>query len=395
MPHPATLLSAYAPSYIHDYIDKVKPEKIYVYVDVKNCLTSLYLESVCYEILNISDSQGSTDTSIFQSFLYVVSFWKKLVSSRNIGCSVFFFADIGRSELYHLRIDKGYKENRTIAALSFNDEKVKEIRDQNFHLGESICNKIPGVYFILLTNLEADFVSYYLISRKFRDQNILHIQCSSDHDLLQSLIYPNVIQVYKSKDTRVIVDQKTIFYNWCKLDKYTGKNKQNKIQKANTINPQYYVAAMSITGDAGDSVPGVKGIGPLTTLDMLSDQRIVDKLIGGPSELDDRVFSGGDFFKYDEIDLGLLSSKWQAAVRTNKETGVVNRSYKLISFEHLCRVLENPVCTEQSECIKYIDRVLSKSGYECVPSAKSLLLGTKDLPNNYLTEEICESLFLL
>jgi len=395
MPNPATILSAYPTQAINDIIKEKNPKTLHVYIDIKNVAISLFVESVCAEILNVSECGGYLDSSIFQSFFYISSEWKKYAIARNLHLKIFLITDIGRSESYHKKIDKRYKENRDIVGHTspVGSTKIKEIRDQNFNLGDQICNKFEDIFFFNLKFLESDFLSYYLISRKFQnDDSILHIICSSDHDLYQNLLFSNTVQIYKSRQIKVTMDYRQIFTNWSHVEKSGAKNKSKKYESISKLNPWYFPAMMGITGDAGDDVEGVRGVGALTVLNMFDDQEIVMKLIGTPQELDDRVASGGKFFKEDEIGLKNLSKKWQ---KVFLENDLVTRSFKLVSFEQLSRYLENSSLLEDKKYLKYIDDVLEKKDVDMMPSAYSFLTAIHGtLSDNYLTEDMIDPLFI-
>lgn len=401
MPHPTALLSTYSSEDLDYIINRDRPNELHIYVDIKNAMTSMFVEDVCQELITLSAQNKFMDSSIFQSFIWNAAYWKGYATRNRMACKIFFFTDIGKSALYHLRIDRDYKKNRDIklahtsATLpTYASEKLKGIRDQNFNLAEIICNKIKDVYFINLKDLESDFVAYFLMSRRFKDRSdILNIIHSSDHDLFQNLLLPaNTVQMFKIRGTRVVMDSRSIFSTWAKLEKASDSSKSKRYEIIGKLDPNYYPSMMAITGDVGDDVPGIKGFGPLTVIDMYKDPEIVNAVIGSPQELDDRIAAGGKFCKPESEMLihRLGKSKWKNVII---DDDIVTRSYKLVSFEQLCRRLENPECTEQKDRINYIDRILTKSHGKEIPSTKSFMYAIDKLSDSYLTESVVAPLF--
>lgn len=367
--------------------------EIYVYIDLKNVLTSLFVEDVVNQIISNSQTMTNVDSSIFQSILYSISVWKSYAKTKNLKLKIFISTDIGKT-CYHASIHKGYKASRAIINTSspINGEEIKSIRDRNFNISELICNRIPNVYFFCMKYLESDFVPYYLINRKFNNDNILHIICSSDKDLYQALMKPNVIQTYKLKGVSTLLSKNSILQKYIKFRKLSENSKLDKIQKIAKIDPQYITMMMALCGDVSDDVPGIKGIGPVKALEMLAQTDIVNKLVGSIENVETRILKGEKVLLEDQIGLRNLPDLWQIAVRNND---LVTMAYKLISFESLCRWLEKKDNTEKISYLDYMDDVLNKKNIKVILSSDifyaSLVNKLEDL---YLTPQIINEMFL-
>lgn len=398
MPAPHTLISSYPSNDLGNLITKVKPSKLHVYVDLKNVLTAIFIPKVVNEIVVNTSTMSFMDSSIFQSCLNFASFWRRYGYKFGLECEVFFCTDIGRS-VYHLNIDKKYKANREIAKFGdslVHDAELKNIRDKNFILAEQVCNMIPNVHFFCLRHLESDFLPYYLMSRYYKETtNVLHIVCSNDKDLLQAILRPFAVQIFKNTDNtgshRNILTKKMVLSHYTKIHKLKSPKSQIKNSKlAAEVDPNWITGMMSCVGDGGDDVDGVKGIGELKALEIFHQKSILEKTVGTPSELEDRISSGGQFFLEDQIGLSQLDKNWQKVFIENP---LVTKAYKLISLESLCRWMEKQDTTEKTDYIRYIDKILTKTGIEQIPSHDIFLKSLEFLEDFQLNENVIPSLF--
>lgn len=390
MPNPNNLINLYPPRVLSDIINEKQPNSLYVYIDLKNVLRSLFVEDVVREIILNSQTMNNIDSSIFQAILYTVSYWKNFAEQMGLSSKIFICSDIGKSS-YHRSIYNKYKYRRDIlnssAAIG---EKIKKIRDKNFLLAEHICNKLPDVYFFCLKYLESDFLPYYLITRKFTGEDIFHVVCSNDKDLYQTLINDNVIQLYRMNKTNNVLSRRSILPTYLKVNKPSTKKKAEKLEKISKIDKNYLAAMMAVIGDDVDDIPGIDGIGPVSVINLFSQTETVENLMGTPEELEERISIGGKIFLEDRIGLGYMSELWRKVFLRND---LVTQAYKLISFESLCRWLENGSSTDKTEYIKYVDKLLNKDGIQTIPTPKSFITSLQVIEDLYLTEETIENLF--
>ena len=191
--HPSSLLSYYPTFGILDEILSYgEYNQLNIYIDLKNNLQTTYMEHAIINILESTQRSKYFDTSVFSSLISFLAFHKRYAIARNIKLNFIIFFETGKS-MYHKNISKDYKVGRRIDDLYGLDNEKRElfysVLQKNFQLVEAACNKIPNVSVIRLKNLEADFVPYYLTTRKIVDMspNIAHVVYSNDHDLLQCL----------------------------------------------------------------------------------------------------------------------------------------------------------------------------------------------------------------
>jgi hypothetical protein len=331
--HPSSLLPYY-PTY--SVLDEVLAYGNYktlnIYLDLKNTLQTTYME---HAVLNILDnSRGKIiDTSVFTSLLSFLSFHKIYSIKRDIHINFYIFLENG-SSFYHQNIDKEYKRNRKIGdffGLPLTDiDTFFEVLRSNYSLMESVCNKIPSIKVIRLTNLEADFVPYYLITRnlvKINDDTAQLIY-SNDHDFFQCISIDHCFIYNKGSNYKKILRQGNVMDHFLKT-------------KSN-ISPEYVSLALSIIGDSSDNIKGVNGIGAKRFVDNFDT---INKMIGGSMKnLYDNIQSNRDIFDMSSID---QKNKYiNSIVEEEKNNQRVSRNMKLISFEILSRVLDDPPSTE-------------------------------------------------
>jgi len=261
-----------------------KYDTLNIYVDLKGVARGMYMDHSRINIVESTKMSRQTDSSLFESLLMFLVFHKTYALKRGIKINFYIFYEMGPS-FYHLHIDKKYKSNRKIDNLPGLDKVGKEIFisviQKNLILIEKVFNKIPNTKVIMLKNMEADFIPYYLIKNKLvsTEDNVCHLIFSNDHDLFQNLIFDNVYQFMKTT-TKRILKKGDIVNTYLK-------------HKCNVIDV-FFPLIMSILGDKGDGiVDKVKGIGEKTVPKIIDD---VVNLIGGMDNLYDNVFNNNQIF---------------------------------------------------------------------------------------------------
>jgi len=399
----SVLLESLCPFFTISIDELKKYEKIHIYIDLKNSFKALYIENVYQELVEQTYSQNNFISSlIFQSILLYVSKWKELIRSLdNIKeWKIFIANDYGES-IYHNNISKSYKVSRCLSTslldmrlsnieeqtdvvesvknkvkenvlklktklltdentkrISKLQEKFRPIRNNNFNMAERFLNRyVKNVYFITLKNIESDFVPYYLITRKFKDDDkILHIICSNDHDMYQALLYDNIIQIFSSSKGVVTLDKKTVIPYY--LYHSFGFLDNVKRELCSKITIKDLPILMSLSGDMGDDIVGLDGVGPVTAAKMLLDRRVTSSVIGDIDELKNRVNNGGMFLKTETFIIP-DNSIWNRILKKYKSISDVNKiltsSYRLISFEQLCLWLEKNDSLFKKESLDILD----------------------------------------
>jgi len=384
------IIASYPPNSLESYLKKIEPKRLRIFIDLRNVQTGLFVDDIVREIVNNTEINQCLDNTIFQDLLKYVCWWKKFGNSKGLETSIYISNDIG-SSVYHKEIHKEYKAER-VHARAMLPEYYKDltgIRQKNDEICENVFNRLPNIHYFKLKFLECDFLHYWLITRKFQnDDDSLNIICSNDKDMYQSLILPNVIQIYSLRGNKYIIDEDNCLQTYTKSSRKTVKSKMRIDEYIKNIDKGFIPAIMSFVGDKSDGVPGINKIGPMNSIKFFADKDFVEEYIGTVDELDNRVFLENKFFKKDEYD-----SKYGKLLKTALENEeVLVNAYKMISYEMLCRWLEMRNNTTKIEWTKYIDSVLRK---EKVMTSGKLFYDVicKKIPNFSLNEEYINNIF--
>lgn len=341
-------LLSYYPTYavLDEVLTSGNYDTINLYFDIKNNLQSLYMQHAILNIVESSLLSSFIDTSIFESIIHFLSFHKIYAASRKIKVNFFIFFESGTSN-YHLNICKKYKISRRIDDLYGLDREKRDlffnIFQKNLMLLESACNKMPNIKVIRLPNLEADFVPYYLITRKLVNvsSNNCHVIYSNDHDLLQCLNDNTFVYIKVPKSKKLVKK---------------GQALKTYLKFSDEYPDEYLPLSMSVIGDVGDDVCGVKGIGGKTLEKILNE---IVSLTGGIDNLYDNVYNEKPIF---DTSLNKNLNKYTYKIIEKEENEkLISNNLKLTSFEVLSKFLENATSTEMIEKRKIIENVINQN----------------------------------
>lgn len=340
---------SYYPTYslLDSILSYSKSEVVNIYVDLKNIAKSLFLEDVAINLVESTKISNRIDASLFSSLLEFLGFHKEYSLKREVDIKFYIFYEMGES-FYHLNINKNYKSSRKIDRLPGLDKVGKQlftkINQNNLKLIERAFNKIPNIKVICLEHFEADFIPYYLIKNSLvRDG--CHIIYSTDHDMYQTMrLGENIFQYARGNDVqskRKIIMKNQIMKNYLKFD--------------NEISDEYFILSMAVLGDKNDDVPKVKRIGP-KTIPKIIDQLV--KCVGGMDNLYSNIINNKPIFGANienEIDDKVILS----IIEEERKNKLISNNLKLISFEIISRVVDDPPTTEIMERRNKIHNILN------------------------------------
>jgi len=374
--HPSSLLSYY-PTYA--ILDEIRSygdyKKMTIFMDLKNNLQTTYMEHAIVNIVENSKKSKYKDSSIFSSIISFLGFHKIYGIKRGIDIDFIIFFETGQS-YYHKNISKQYKISRKIDDLyglkREDRELFFEVLQSNFALIDKACNKLPGVKVIKVPNLEADFIPYYLLSRKILPYNgeTCYITYSNDHDLWQCAAKDSYIFSKAAKIKKII---------------RPGTVMKNYLKKENDISDLYLPLAMSVVGDSGDDVDGVENIGPVRFLETF------DELISLTGNI-------WDIYRKVENNLPLIdpiptqfSNKYlKTIVDEEVKNKTISKNLKLVSFELISRALDNPKTVSLIEKRELIEKILKKD--EVVPL--KILSNALERSGVFLTDTSMDLLYI-
>lgn len=350
--HPSSLLSYY-PTYaiLDEIVSYGNYKKLTIFMDLKNNLQTTYMEHAIVNIIENTKGSKYKDSSIFSSVISFLSFHKIYGIKRGIDINFIIFFETGQS-YYHKNISKKYKISRKIDDLyglkRVDRELFYEVLHSNYAVIDKACNRLPGVKVIRIPNLEADFLPYYLLSRKKvpYDGSVGYITYSNDHDLMQCVATDSYVYS-KSAKTRKIIKPGTIMYNYLKRE--------------NTIPDIYLPLAMSVIGDPGDDVDGVDGIGPARFLEMFDE---LISLTGNMGEIYKKVENNLPLI--DPIPTKFKNKYLKTVVGAEVKDKTISKNLKLVSFELISKALDNPKSVSMIDKRELIMKILEKD--EIIPS---------------------------
>ena len=360
--HPSSLLSYY-PTYavLDEIVSYGNYKKLTIFIDLKNALQTTYMEHAIINIVENSKQTKFMDTSIFSSVISFLSFHRIYGMKRGIDINFIIFFETGQS-YYHLNISKEYKISRKIDDLYGLDRADRElfwkVLHTNFRLVEQACNKMPNVKVVRMSHLEADFIPYYLLSRKKlkSDAETGYITYSNDHDLWQCAAKDSYIYSKAGKNKQII---------------RSGNIMSRFLKKPCEYEDVYLTLAMAVIGDPGDDVTGVKGVGPARFLSILPQ---IVAMTGNMKEVYKRVENGQDLFN--PIPPSISNKYLQKVVDAEVNNKTVSNNLKLVSFELISRAIDNPSKTEMIDKRKMIETVLDDDQVYPLESLKTALTRT-------------------
>jgi len=374
--HPSSLLSYY-PTYaiLDEILSKNNYKKLSIYIDLKNNLQSVYMEHAIVNIIEQSKKAKKADTSIFSSLVSFLTFHKIYGLKRGIDVEFVIFFESGHS-IYHKNISKTYKISRRIDDLYGLDRADKDlffkILHANFQLIENAFNRMPKTTVIRLNKLEADFVPYYLLSRNLVEYNDdrAHVIYSNDHDLWQCVSDHSFI-FSKSGKTKKIVKQ--------------GEVMKMMLKKENNIPDIYLPLAMSIIGDTGDDVEGVKNVGPARFLSIFPE---LIEMTGNMGVIYEKVRKGKELF--DPVPSKIKNKHLKDVVEAETTSKRISNNLKLVSFELISREVDNPSSIEMSDRRNQIMKTIQQNDFASLESMKKAL----DMSGVYLEESSIDFLYI-
>ena len=275
---------------------------------------------------------------IVEDAIRIIKHLKSLADKCNVNLKIVFFSDVGHSK-YHTKILSNYKDNRHKSFEQITDPILQDMvnlvitgRKIAERLMSKLLNPIPGVAYLLLDQLEADFIPLF-VEQCFPEDHIVTL--SNDSDMLQLVSDGHtVVRNIHRKDCRVIVrvtpeNVGKYMFN-VSIDKYYEHIKK--------VTP-YYVLAKAIMGDPGDNIIGLDKYGPVRTLKLITNA--IDKI--GMSE---------------SITIDMLINNLNLSRAQKKR---VRRNVKLISYEHVLQYFINEDKEQYQQCKELLNSINDKA----------------------------------
>jgi len=333
------------------------------------------MEHAIVNIVESTKKSGFVDTSIFSSLISFLAFHKIYGIKRGINTKFIIFFETGQS-YYHKNISKTYKISRAIDDLYGLDKIDRDlffsVLQSNFQLIEKACNKIPNMTVIRLSNLEADFIPYFLITRNLVEkQNMGFVIYSNDHDMWQCLADDVYIFSKSGKNKKIMKH---------------GKIVSELLKIETNISDEYFPLVISIIGDTGDDVIGVKNIGGKRLLDCFPQ---LLALTGDMNTIYQNIQQKKEIFN--SIPPTIQNKHLKMIVDSEIKNKTISNNLKLVSFELISRFLENPTTIEILERRNEVTRILAEE--KKIASAEAMKKALK-MNKVYIEEASIDFLYI-
>jgi len=311
-----------------------------IYIDFKNVhkvsFMKEYIDAVYNSIINTGKLEISTFHSVINYIMRLKNFFRLSMKFQRV--KFFFFIDYGTS-IYHHQIYKDYKKNRLISSTSTLDPMVLDKVISNLKMNVDLCYKIlnyvEDVFVIKLDHLESDFIPHYLI-RNNTSKSDYHLILSNDKDMLQSLtlndrtfMYVKNISSNKSKGNILALLNKNSVVNYF-MRTFVLKDEDTQYHPEIA---KHFPLLLSLCGDDGDNVPGIKNVG------IKKAYSILVTLLKYNINLDDIVDCILYKKKY-EFNASKNSDITSTLKTINDNLELLNVGYRLISFDQLIYFLD-------------------------------------------------------
>lgn len=300
-------------SLILEILQKLNKKRINFFIDLQSIAKGFYNKDVILVELGRYASEGKVSEILIDELR---NFLNGLFAQFKMYDPFFVLAyDDGYCQQQKL-VDNSYKSGRSTSNLILDNdndiELFRQIKKYYYQKIEQMFTKkdLSKVYY--LREYEADLIPEYCIVNGLfdSDQNdVLNIILSVDKDLLQICRFTNTIQCITS--FKPSEDRNRGGYQ-IQFDAYDNENAISYISKKfkrGILTAEYIPMILAIGGDKADSIAGIKGIGPVKSIELIINHSI-------PPSAD--------------------QLKWKLnnmpdIIKNNFE--MIQRNYKLISFE--------------------------------------------------------------
>lgn len=168
---------------------------------------------------------------------------QSLATSYNAGC-VYIAADLGSSS-YRKQLLPEYKQNRRDKYAQQTEQEAEDFANFMEDFEKTLVLLEESYPIFRYQGVEADDIAAYIVSRKKSSNTIWLISSDKDWDLLISPTVSRFSYVTRKEITAT---------NW---------------HEHYDVEPDEFISLKCLTGDTGDNVPGVPGVGPKRALGLI------------------------------------------------------------------------------------------------------------------------------
>ena len=344
-------------------VPKLENKSARIFLDVRGMFINIHDAEGNRMLVEDFDRNGHLYSN---KIINIINNWSNYFRSKNIDCKFVLFAETGDSVWHENLLENGYKiDRKTRRAKSIPEQERNKgslyIKNELNNLAKTFNMLGTNVAVILSNQLEIDLAPHFIIK---------HVDINPDH-------YYNIIFT-KDKDIAQTIDENTIIVRKKVRGDYELIDKENaykmlKLDKE--IDIQLFSIALSILGDAADSIPGIKGCG----------EKSVSKFLHEHGENILNIEQGGNI--YEKVCLYCKDNMTQINKFLTKEKVVEDFgiSFACIDFDHIIK--HNYDYLIETIARKYMAICESESLHEFFKQEKERIFSMRMLNTCGITEE--------
>ena len=153
-----------------------------------------------------------------------------------------------------------------------------------------------------------------------------------------------------------LINDNCFVFHKSRVKKIIKKNEvmKQELKRESNISDEFQPIAMSVIGDPGDDVTGIKNIGPKTFIDLFP---MLKNSIGSMEDLYNNVENSKPIFN--SINDKSWNKYMKKVVDAEHENNFISNNLKLVSFELISRALDKPSSTEMIKKKNHIYDILN------------------------------------
>ena len=155
---------------------------------------------------------------------------------------------------------------------SFRTELFPEYKAKRESPPEELKAQVADCY-----ELSVAFGAAAFIDERFEADDLLATVCASIHSRAGA-----VVIVSSDKDLAQLVDERVTLFDFARSERYDVEGVQRKLG----VRPEQVPDLLGLAGDPVDNIPGVRGVGPKTAVQLLGEFESLEEALEGLDEIE-------------------------------------------------------------------------------------------------------------
>lgn len=297
---------------LRDYLDCKIYNEINIFISLDTLINQFFNKNINEKvnILKEKDKYFLSSELINVTAHYRHYFWSRYGIPSNY---YIYYSDI--PSVYNLRQDSNYKS-------SYYDKRDKDNQtyfmnnimiEKNLKLISLLTEYIPNVYFVNTKGYEPDALPNLLISN-IKDNDILNLVLSNNLIEFQNVELKNTLCIKLNMDNSKIIRTDNI------IRTLFSTSKRKIITE---LSNNFFVPILAIVGYKKYDIKGVKGLGPIKTINKIERSEILDR----------KFFNMEDFINssvFEKNDMSLVQNNFNILSFNNQRLNITPRQYNQI-----------------------------------------------------------------